>query len=47
VHAELTLGLDLPVNPKRIAGLMRAAGIQGLYAGRLGTNAAGLAAASW
>jgi putative transposase len=31
VHAELTLGLGLPVNLKRIARLMRAAGIQGLY----------------
>jgi putative transposase len=31
VHAELTLGLGLPVNLKRVARLMRAAGIQGLY----------------
>jgi putative transposase len=31
VHAELTLGLGLPVNLKRVAGLMREAGIQGLY----------------
>jgi putative transposase len=31
VHAELTLGLGLPVNVKRVARLMRAAGIQGLY----------------
>jgi putative transposase len=31
VHAELTLGLGLPVNLKRITRLMRAAGIQGLY----------------
>ncbi|GLZ43801.1 IS3 family transposase [Actinokineospora sp. NBRC 105648] len=31
VHAELTLGLGLPVNRKRIARLMREAGIQGLY----------------
>lgn len=31
VHAELTLGLGLPVNLKRVAVLMRAAGIQGLY----------------
>jgi putative transposase len=31
VHAELTLGLGLPVNLKRIARLMREAGIQGLY----------------
>ena len=30
VHAELTMGLGLPVNPKRVARLMRAAGIQGL-----------------
>jgi putative transposase len=31
VHAELTLGLGLPVNLKRVARLMRRAGIQGLY----------------
>lgn len=31
VHAELTLGLGLAVNRKRIARLMRQAGIQGLY----------------
>jgi len=31
VHAELTLGLGLPVNVKRVARLMRQAGIQGLY----------------
>lgn len=31
VHAELTLGLGLPVNIKRVARLMRQAGIQGLY----------------
>jgi putative transposase len=31
VHAELTLGLGLPVNLKRVARLMRDAGIQGLY----------------
>lgn len=31
VHAELTLGMGLPVNLKRVARLMRAAGIQGLY----------------
>jgi putative transposase len=31
VHAELTLGLGLPVNHKRVARLMREAGIQGLY----------------
>ncbi len=31
VHAELTLGLDLVVNRKRVARLMRQAGIQGLY----------------
>jgi putative transposase len=31
VHAELTLGLGLPVNVKRVARLMREAGIQGLY----------------
>ena len=29
VHAELTLGLGLPVNLKRVARLMREAGIQG------------------
>jgi putative transposase len=31
VHAELTPGLGLPVNRKRVARLMRQAGIQGLY----------------
>ena len=31
VHAELTIGLRLPVNLKRVARLMREAGIQGLY----------------
>ena len=31
IHAELTLGLGLPVNLKRIARLMCDAGIQGLY----------------
>jgi putative transposase len=31
VHAELTLGLGLPVNLKRVARLMRQAGIPGLY----------------
>jgi putative transposase len=31
VHAELTLGLGLPVNRKRVERLMREAGIQGLY----------------
>ncbi|MDQ3763262.1 MAG: IS3 family transposase [Actinomycetota bacterium] len=31
VHAELTLGLGLPVNHKRVTRLMRQAGIQGLY----------------
>jgi putative transposase len=31
VLAELTLGLGLPVNLKRVARLMREAGIQGLY----------------
>ena len=31
MHAELTLGLGLPVNLKRVARLMRQAGIQGLY----------------
>jgi putative transposase len=31
VHAELTLGLGIAVNHKRVARLMREAGIQGLY----------------
>ena len=31
VHAELTLGLGLTVNRKRVARIMRQAGIQGLY----------------
>ena len=31
VHAELTLGLGIPVNHKRVARLMRRAGLQGLY----------------
>ncbi|MEU7817633.1 IS3 family transposase, partial [Pseudonocardia sp. NPDC049154] len=31
VHAELTLGLGMVVNHKRVARLMRDAGIQGLY----------------
>jgi putative transposase len=31
VHAELTLGLGLAVNRKRVARLMRQAGVQGLY----------------
>jgi putative transposase len=31
VHAELTLGLGPPVNLKRVARLMRQAGLQGLY----------------
>ena len=31
VHAELVLGLGLPVNLKRVARLMREAGIRGLY----------------
>ncbi|WP_250557977.1 IS3 family transposase [Pseudonocardia lacus] len=31
VHAELTLGLGMTVNHKRVARLMRQAGIQGLY----------------
>ena len=31
VHAELVLGLGMPVNHKRVARLMREAGIQGLY----------------
>jgi putative transposase len=31
VHAELTLGLGVPVNHKRVRRLMRDAGLQGLY----------------
>lgn len=31
IHAELALGLGLPVNLKRVARLMRQAGIQGRY----------------
>ena len=31
VHAELTLGLGWSINRKRVARLMRQAGIQGLY----------------
>ncbi len=31
IHAELTLGLDVAVNHKRVARLMRTAGLQGLY----------------
>ena len=31
VHAELTLGLGVTVNRKRVARIMRQAGIQGLY----------------
>jgi putative transposase len=31
VHAELTLGLGMPVNHKRVRRLMRQAGLQGLY----------------
>jgi len=31
IHAELTMGLGLAVNVKRVARLMRSAGIQGLY----------------
>ncbi len=31
VHAELTLGLGLAVNHKRVTRLMREAGLQGLY----------------
>ena len=34
VHAELTLGLGLVVNEKRVARLMRQAGIRGLYVRR-------------
>jgi putative transposase len=35
VHAELRLGLGMPVNLKRVERLMREAGIQGLYRRRL------------
>ncbi|MGH3502032.1 MAG: IS3 family transposase, partial [Nocardioidaceae bacterium] len=31
MHAELTLGMGLDVNHKRVARLMRGAGVQGLY----------------
>ena len=31
IHAELTLGLGLPINLKRVARLMREAGLQGSY----------------
>ncbi|ABD11103.1 transposase [Frankia casuarinae] len=31
VHAELALGLGVPVNHKRVARLMREAGLQGVY----------------
>ena len=34
VHAELTLGLGLAVNEKRVARLMRRAGVRGLYVRR-------------
>lgn len=34
VHAELTLGLGMVVNEKRVARLMRQAGIRGLYVRR-------------
>ena len=34
VHAELTLGLGLAVNEKRVARLMRQAGVRGLYVRR-------------
>jgi putative transposase len=34
VHAELTLGLGLVVNEKRVARLMRQAGVRGLYVRR-------------
>jgi putative transposase len=36
LHAELTMGLGIPVNVKRVARLMRQAGIQGLYRRRRG-----------
>jgi transposase InsO family protein len=35
VHAELRLGLDLHVGRKRVARLMRAAGLQGCHRRRL------------
>jgi putative transposase len=31
IHAELALGLGVPVNHKRVARLMRTAGLQGIY----------------
>jgi putative transposase len=34
MHAELTLGLGLAVNEKRVARLMRQAGVRGLYVRR-------------
>jgi putative transposase len=34
VHAELTMGLGLAVNEKRVARLMRQAGVRGLYVRR-------------
>jgi putative transposase len=40
-HAELTLGLGLPVNHKRVARLMRQAGLQGLYRRRYRRGATG------
>jgi putative transposase len=43
VHAELTLGLGLPVNHKRVARLMRQAGLQGLYRRRYRRGPTGLA----
>lgn len=38
VHAELTLGLGLPVNRKRVERLMRLAGLQGAYRRRRGRS---------
>ncbi len=40
VHAELTLGLGFQVNHKRVARLMRQAGVQGLYRRRTRSGAA-------
>jgi putative transposase len=46
VHAELTLGLSVPVNRKRVARLMREAGLQGVYRRRSGRGPAAEATAA-
>jgi putative transposase len=43
VHAELTLGLDLEINRKRVERLMREAGIQGTRPAAGSPNACGCA----